>query len=1122
MDFFHRTSYDGTPTVYPATGSSIYNQRRAVAMQNALIDFLNHGLLPFSGREAELERIVAFWRATTHASRLRTFLLTGEAGIGKSRLLEEAIREVMDQGAAVVQARLYPGAANAPASLLAHALWNSGAGRRLLPRQPESTLPSVAAALRRMSRLRPTLLVIEDIHLLNGDALAETASLLTMISDETLSLLCSARPVENTTRAILEQSLVEEHVLSGLNDTTLLTIWSALFGTEVEEDVEQAVRMTTLGNPLAVRSALRGAMSTGALAQDPDTGRWRSTVKLPAFTAALRRYVGLLADGMAAHLTQPELHAATALACLGEIFSPETAAAAIDDAPRMLESLTFKGIIVTSNNVRPPISGTAGVSPLLGFAHTLLHQQLAEHSALEPDRIASILARDLPLYSILPFRLLAEHAPGPDIAPDLRRMAIDHSLDVATTLDTTRNWELAIVPWQAAWALYQSHTPLWPDDEARTLHVRLAIHRLGLLRRRNHTDEFITLANEALALTDSPDTAFITRQRFHVLRHQLWIEFRRQPQAFGMEWGEVDVLVQRFPEVVVSEAYLMLLRDLIQLAGSLANIPLLREAEKRLESALTCELATDATNDMVFQQVYVHLLVIFETPEELQRRMDLLPRIEACVAPTNASFQMAKARLLEETGRYRELIDVLDRVTARMNDLGMAVGVHTGGMMRLAADTALGANMDVVIERGRRLCAEAPTEGAARAPGEIGIRLVCIALMRGEVDTARSIFQEFMNGHSIWPMLDLVMELLDGNAERALEIAATGGHECPAAQMIAQAIRTSSTETCESAASTLGAFLASPVLRITDILSDHAVLGMLRLFDDRAVIRQLAEQSRDRMQSRLHGSLEWLRERGLTAIMASLIARYGDLLPSREVNRWKQYCRQEEHNQTATPLPLPVRIELSMLGTIVLESATGEQVHLRTGRLRTLLGVFVADCMIETPLTLQEFRELVTGESDSDLARKGTNLAVHRLREAIGHDAIITGDEAPRLNRDYVHVDLLDVHEHLKSARNGLRQGLPMRACVELLAALELLHGEVAFPGLYDDFFEAIREDLEVELRSVIMDIARLLVEEGDIAMAADILHRGADALPGDDELTEMLRDALLRDGRHVEAGRVV
>jgi len=52
-----------------------------------LLDFLNHGILPFVGRDSELERLVRFWSSTIDAGGLRTALLVGEAGIGKSRLV---------------------------------------------------------------------------------------------------------------------------------------------------------------------------------------------------------------------------------------------------------------------------------------------------------------------------------------------------------------------------------------------------------------------------------------------------------------------------------------------------------------------------------------------------------------------------------------------------------------------------------------------------------------------------------------------------------------------------------------------------------------------------------------------------------------------------------------------------------------------------------------------------------------------------------------------------------------------------------------------------------------------------------------------------------------------------
>src|SRR4051812_32522268 len=111
-------------------------------MEQSLVDFMNHGILPFVGRQQERDRIMAFWRATVDAHGLRMLLLGGEAGVGKSRLVEETIATVMSEGGAVVHARLYPGAATSVAPLLAHAIWNSGAGRRLLEKMPEPTAAS--------------------------------------------------------------------------------------------------------------------------------------------------------------------------------------------------------------------------------------------------------------------------------------------------------------------------------------------------------------------------------------------------------------------------------------------------------------------------------------------------------------------------------------------------------------------------------------------------------------------------------------------------------------------------------------------------------------------------------------------------------------------------------------------------------------------------------------------------------------------------------------------------------------------------------------------------------------------------------------------------------------------
>jgi predicted ATPase len=194
-------------------------------MQHPLVDFLNHGVLPFVGRGPQVERIISFWRETADAHGLRALLLTGEAGIGKSRLVEESMREIIGTGGAVVHVRLYPDATASLAPLLARGIWTSGAGRRLLKNEPEETLPSIAAALRRMCRLRPTLLVIEDIHLLSGEPLAQFASLLGMLAEESLSLLCAARPLEDSVLSVLQRYLIEEIEITGLERERLDELW---------------------------------------------------------------------------------------------------------------------------------------------------------------------------------------------------------------------------------------------------------------------------------------------------------------------------------------------------------------------------------------------------------------------------------------------------------------------------------------------------------------------------------------------------------------------------------------------------------------------------------------------------------------------------------------------------------------------------------------------------------------------------------------------------------------------------------------------------------------------------------------------------------------------------------
>jgi hypothetical protein len=95
------------------------------------------------------------------------------------------------------------------------------------------------------------------------------------------------------------------------------------------------------------------------------------------------------------------------------------------------------------------------------------------------------------------------------------------------------------------------------------------------------------------------------------------------------------------------------------------------------------------------------------------------------------------------------------------------------------------------------------------------------------------------------------------------------------------------------------------------------------------------------------------------------------------------------------------------------------------------------------------------------------------------------------------------------------------RAQQAALRALDIARGEVPFPTLYEEFFEAMREEIENRLRSTIIDLSRLLLRESDATGAGELLERAFTIMPDDEEVAELYCQALESLGRRAEAERV-
>jgi hypothetical protein len=1090
----------------------------------SLIDFFNHGVLPFTGRRAEAEQITEFWRGTAEAHGLRAMLVTGEAGAGKSRLVEEVAPAITAAGGLVIAAKLYPGATTALAPLLAQALWFSRTGRQLLKKEPEGTIPAVTMALARLARLRPTLLVLEDIHLLGGEALGEFSSLLAGLADETVSLLCAARPVELKARGVLERYLVAELELNPLDETVLADLWQHLFRMEPESDVVHALYRATLGNPLALRSALRGVLKSQAIEHDPKSESWRLTVSGDTLAQILERNIRYLSEGMAAYLSEEERLAAEQLACLGEVFAREGGRVILDDADRMLDVLTFRGIIAPSVTATA-LAGRTSDHPLLAFTHTLLHHYLAERAEPNVGRIITLLGEGIPLYSVLPFRIITQHAGMPGATLEQMCRAIDRSLMVAYALDRTPDWEMAREVMRTAEMLAGYCREHHSAEKQRELEIRLIDCRLALMRRDEHTEEFTTQLERLLELTEPPLPASYQHHRISALRHLFKSLRRRDIDRCLRIWDEIDALIIETPELQWHCSYIQFLQiaSLVTMADS--DSEMIPRAERSLEAALALPQVSDDLRVYAMREVMPLFLGQFSSHDQLDRRRKLLAEIEPYIDEDDMTFRTRKLAFLEGLGEVFEALKVIDDTIPRLKARGLLNHVAQTSLIRLSAIGLLTTEVTELEAQARQLCADAPEAILHQVRLRAGSRLAQIGLLRGENLWARHVVDIFIGDARQLPPKDQTMlAVAEGRLQETVEyLLEQDLVEYPVDKLMLMLLDADATMSDEEVAA-LQHFLRDQVVTRSDIQNIHIIAATIEALGSseeacrvRAVVKSALHYAF------VHG-LEWLAEHSLPGAMQPLVSHYDWVLDEGERAAWrKRIAAIEEQLPGLSPKNSGNRqLRISMLGTIGTHFPDGTMNPMRGARLRTLLGLLVLDQMVEKPFSYREFCRLAaSGEENPDKARKVMNMGVLRLREAIGPDAILTDTESPRLNIDYARVDLLEAHRLLGEAVDAAREGAMMRAVGAMIEALDSAAGQVPFPGLYEDVFEAAREDFENRLRSGIIEVSSSVLREGDAISAEAILRRGFEAMPDDEELADLLRQTLVRLGKRVEAERV-
>ncbi len=282
----------------------------------------------FVGRAFERDLLVQRNEEVLRGAR-RVVLVSGEPGIGKTRLAAQASRAAGEAGMVVLYGRVDEDlglpyqpfvealdhlVSHAPAALLeAHVLRHGGELARLLQSlrrrlgqmpPPQATDPeteryllfgAVVGLLGAVSEVSPVMVILDDLHWADRPTLQLLRYLIAAPDPLRMLIVASyrdtdvpaAHPLRDLLAALRREPGVERLSLQGLEDAEVVDLMQQLSGRELDQagiDFVRGVRRETDGNPFFVTEIVRDMRESGALAEDGDgwvVGPHAESLQLP-------------------------------------------------------------------------------------------------------------------------------------------------------------------------------------------------------------------------------------------------------------------------------------------------------------------------------------------------------------------------------------------------------------------------------------------------------------------------------------------------------------------------------------------------------------------------------------------------------------------------------------------------------------------------------------------------------------------------------------------------------------------------------------------------------------------------------------------------------------------------
>jgi len=229
----------------------------------------DHGKPPLVGRAAELAALGEFVRTVRRGGRLA--VVEGEAGIGKTRLVEAALDLAREAGAAIVSAKAEELDAHRPYGAIADCV----GGRRLDEHLGAFRVAeTVLELLDGMCARGPVLMAIEDLHWADPGTLAVLARVAAGIERLPAALVVSARPQPRRPElerllGVLKAGGARSVLVGPLDERSSAGLLEALLGAPPGGRLVRQARRAA-GNPLFLSELVGALVADGAIVQRDD------------------------------------------------------------------------------------------------------------------------------------------------------------------------------------------------------------------------------------------------------------------------------------------------------------------------------------------------------------------------------------------------------------------------------------------------------------------------------------------------------------------------------------------------------------------------------------------------------------------------------------------------------------------------------------------------------------------------------------------------------------------------------------------------------------------------------------------------------------------------------------